>query len=370
MSHFYSTADIRRGGAPVVKLEKQIDLSIGTIRFKKGPEIETVEDHLNSYPVDAFMVVHQGKIIFEKYNTMYPDDKHIWWSSGKVIGSTLLATLEEKGLIDTKRFVTDYLPELKNSVWETVRVEEALDLATGLDATEHDEPDDDSRTNPKQGWYRWAVGIGMYPDLYDQNETAMDVLRSMKRRKPAFTAFEYNSLNTFVINRLVEAVVNKPLDLYFSECIWNKIGARSDGYVVISPDEGYPLFYGLMNSTLEDKARFGMIFTPGIKKLTDTPILSKSTIDKIQHTSHPEIYGKGFMGKLLETRFGEKNLTNHYQWDAVFPDGDLFKSGFGGQGLYVSPARDLVIVWFGTNNGQGQEETMARAIAKHFETVN
>ena len=29
-------------------------------------------------------------------------------------------------------------------------------------------------------------------------------------------------------------------------------------------------------------------------------------------------------------------------------DGDLFKSGFGGQGLYVSPTRDLVIAFAGT----------------------
>jgi hypothetical protein len=29
-------------------------------------------------------------------------------------------------------------------------------------------------------------------------------------------------------------------------------------------------------------------------------------------------------------------------------DGDLFKGGFGGQGLYVSPTRDLVIAFTGT----------------------
>ena len=29
------------------------------------------------------------------------------------------------------------------------------------------------------------------------------------------------------------------------------------------------------------------------------------------------------------------------------PDGDFYKGGFGGQGLYISPARDLVIAFFG-----------------------
>jgi hypothetical protein len=45
----------------------------------------------------------------------------------------------------------------------------------------------------------------------------------------------------------------------------------------------------------------------------------------------------------------------------------MFRKGVGGQGLYVSPARDAVIVWFCTSDGGNQEETMARAIAKSFD---
>ena len=36
------------------------------------------------------------------------------------------------------------------------------------------------------------------------------------------------------------------------------------------------------------------------------------------------------------------------QWDFVTDEGDLFKGGFGGQGLYVSPGRDLVVAFAGT----------------------
>ena len=48
-------------------------------------------------------------------------------------------------------------------------------------------------------------------------------------------------------------------------------------------------------------------------------------------------------------------------------DGDFFKGGFGGQGLYVSPSRDLVVAFFGTfdANGNGHEMTrIARQLAK------
>ena len=38
--------------------------------------------------------------------------------------------------------------------------------------------------------------------------------------------------------------------------------------------------------------------------------------------------------------------TGGRQWDAVWDDGDFFKAGFNTQGIYVSPARDLVIAYF------------------------
>jgi hypothetical protein len=62
----------------------------------------------------------------------------------------------------------------------------------------------------------------------------------------------------------------------------------------------------------------------------------------------------------------ETKLTNRYQWDAVFPDGDIYKKGVGGQRLYISPARDVVVAYFCTGDGENEEETMARAIAKHL----
>jgi hypothetical protein len=42
-------------------------------------------------------------------------------------------------------------------------------------------------------------------------------------------------------------------------------------------------------------------------------------------------------------------ISNSRQWDNIFPDGDMFKLGFNGQGMYVSPSRDLVIAYFSTN---------------------
>ncbi len=55
---------------------------------------------------------------------------------------------------------------------------------------------------------------------------------------------------------------------------------------------------------------------------------------------------RNYLSKRLQSHFGEKSIGASFQWDAVFADGDLYKSGRTGQGLYVSSETDTVIVWF------------------------
>lgn len=57
--------------------------------------------------------------------------------------------LVEEGKIVLTESVSDYLAELKGSVWDTVTINEVLDMTTGLDSTEHDELKNDSRGSVK-----------------------------------------------------------------------------------------------------------------------------------------------------------------------------------------------------------------------------
>ena len=366
MSRFYPTAQVMRSGK-IANLDYAIDPSIGDVSYQnvKGESL-TVDAHFATLPIDALIVVKNGKVAYERYKTMQPEDKHIWFSVSKVTGSTMLAFLEQEGKVDVTRPVSDYLKELKGSVWDTVRVVEALDMATGLNGTEHDEPDHDSRTNPDQLWYRWAAtkSIGVVGDVKKRNETWVDVLRAMERVRPPLEVFEYNSIDTFVVNRIAERVADKPLNEQFQERIWSKAGMEHDSYYTISPT-GITLGFMGVNSTLRDLARFGMVFTPSAVKIAGEKIIPQAIMDKIHNRDHLDMYGKGWVGQKFNTAFpDDKAIGNSYQWDAVLSDGDMYKSGVGGQGLYISPANDMVVGWFCTGDGNGQEETMARAIVK------
>ncbi|MBW4621433.1 MAG: beta-lactamase family protein [Cyanosarcina radialis HA8281-LM2] len=360
MSRILRTAMILRDGQ-ISELPVKIDPAVGALKFEhKQKGKETLNEHFAKYPMDAAIVIHKGTIVHETYKTMRPFDKHNWFSSGKVIPSTLIALLEEEGKVDVKKPVSFYITELKGSNWDTVSVLEALNMSTGLDSTEHDEPMDDSRTNPERGWFQWAVSLGLFPDVKQRNQTPFQVLGQMQRRKPGNTAFEYNSINTWVLEIIVERVSGKPLNEFFGDRIWRKIGAQSDAYVAVTPD-GYPLTFGMVSSNLRDLARFGLIFSPSWNKVSKKRIVSNRLLNKIQRGGNPAIFAKGHFGQELLGIVYDKKLSNSYQWDVVFQDGDFYKEGVGGQGLYVSPSRDLVIAWFST--GKNGELGVARAIA-------
>lgn len=361
-SQFYITAPLYRNGQ-VSELPYNIHPEIGELSFVgRDGKTETVNSHFENFPIDAMVAVKGGEIVYERYKTMRPVDKHIWFSCSKITGATMLAFLELEGKVDVKKPVTFYLEELKGSDWDGVTVEETLDMATGLNGTEHDEPLHDSRTNPEQIWFRWAAtsDVAMLPG--DRSKNWYDILGEMKRVKPGYEAFEYNSINTFVINRIVEKVGGISLHEQLSQRIWSKMGMEHDAALSVSPS-GKTLGFIGMNTTVRDMARFGMAFTPSGAKLAGEQVIPDAIIKKIQNTSHSDMYATAFAGKKFAASFpGVEGLANRYQWDVVFPNGDFFKSGVGGQGLFISPSQDMVVAWFCTGDGNNQEETMAREI--------
>ncbi|MBM7035296.1 serine hydrolase domain-containing protein [Vibrio ulleungensis] len=368
MSKFYPTVQVPRSGE-VSELPYAINADINDVKYmnyRSEKEI-SVDEHFETKPIDAMVVVKDGKIVFERYKTMRPQDKHLWMSVSKVTGSTVLAMLEQEGKIDVQKPVSHYLPELKGSVWDTVKVEESLDMASGLNGTEHDEPTPDSRTNPDQIWFRWAATdmVSMAPDVRGRDESWVDVLTSMERKTPGHQLFEYNSINTFVINRIVEHVSGKPLSELFAERIWSKLGMEHDAYYVSSP-AGNTLGFMGVNSTLRDLARFGMAFTPSVEQIAGEEIVSDEIMAKIHDRKYLDQYPDGYLGKKLTKNFADDagNISNRYQWDAVTSEGDMYKAGVGGQGVYISPSTDTVVAWFSTGDGENQEESMARAIVQ------
>ena len=361
----FATAQLLRDG-PIRELPESLDNSIGSmpIEFSDG-SASTVEEHFNSSTMDALLVLRGGHVVFERYKTMRPFDKHNWFSCSKTIVGTLIALLEHEGKLDVLKAVPHYLPALAGSAWETVTVEATLDMATGLDATEHEEAD--ARTNPARGWFQWATSIGLFGSPQDYTHTPIDVLRAMQRTKPAHTVFEYNSVNTYVLQLIVEELTQRPIAEVFGERVWRRIGAQNDGYICLDK-QGRGMSFGFMSSTLRDLGRHGMIYTPSGVDVDQHPIVPAAVIRKFQTGLRPQMYAQGCFGSPFFEDFKVSGIANRYQWDIVCPDGDLFKAGAGGQGLYISPSRDAVVAFFSTGDARDERlgAWLARTVTQSF----
>jgi len=118
-----------------------------------------------------------------------------------------------------------------------------------------------------------------------------------------------------------------------------------------------------VNSNLRDLGRYGLLFTPSGRQ-EPYNVISDEYLHKIQYGGRPEIYANGYIPNMFKDETVIKHNT--YQWDHVTEEGDFFKAGLGGQGLYISPKRDLVIAFFGTHDESmtsNSMPTIARQLA-------
>jgi CubicO group peptidase (beta-lactamase class C family) len=148
---------------------------------------------------------------------------------------------------------------------------------------------------------------------------------------------------------LAEAVEGRRWADIFQDRVWGKMGVEGDMQVALAPD-GTPQAHGLLSSRLRDLARYGLLYTPSWAKASRERVVTDAYVREIQRGGRKPIFLKGELGnRLVNNSFpAHPPSSNHWQWDAVWEDGDFYKGGVFGQGLYVSADRDLVIAWYST----------------------
>jgi CubicO group peptidase (beta-lactamase class C family) len=342
MSEFWPQIVLRRSrSVRSLPVDSVRWLGDATVRVDAGEM--SLAGYVASSPVDGAIVLHEGRVLFEAYPRMSPRDRHIWFSVSKTVVSTALAILEDRGRLDVTRPVDAYLPALKGTEWEEIPVIDILDMASGIDCPEvHPDPD--------SCFWEFYHAFG-WPKTDPAGPGPMHRVTGMGRAVPSGTVFDYTSVNTEVLNWLVEAVSGTRFSDFVEREIWTHIGAESDAFITAT-SRGESFSAGGVSSTLRDLARYGLLFTPLGRTVPD-PVVSEAHLERIREGGRARLTTEEqrnrIRGWLRDTSF--RHSTR--QWDVVTTDGDFYKGGFGGQGLYISPSRDLVVAWFGTGPASG-----------------
>lgn len=300
-----------------------------------GEEVR-FEDYVANDPLlDGVIVLHNNEIVFEAYPNMNSWDRHFAWSVTKVVTSTAIAILAEQGRIDMATPVEQYVPEMAETAWAGIAVQNIADMASGIDCLDSDGYQDKSTCV-----YQHEESLGIVAST-GREIGFLDHLRSMETKSAPSLQTEYVSANTNMLMLVIEAVTDKPYHAVVEELIWNSVGAEADAMMAIS-DEGYAYASGGLHARLKDIARFGQIYT----RSDSFSLLSSSMIEKMQSSGLQ-------LAPIAQERAvpmfgGDVPSRSGWQWDLIWADGGMYKGGYLGQGLYVDPGRKLVIAWFGT----------------------
>ena len=301
----------------------------------------SLEEYVRTAPVSGIVVVRGGQIVFERYPRMRPGDRHLLMSVTKAFTSAVVGILERRGLLDLGRRADSYIGELAGSGWAGVTVNDVLNMVSGIDCLEVDSPG--AYTDSGHPFYRFEASLGWRPA--GGEPSTYDLIASMPSHRPPGQVYEYTGANTFVLSWLVERVTGQSFAEVLGREICSPGGFEAPAQLCTSA-AGTPVSHGGLSTTLRDLARFGLLFTPR------SPVIDAGQLRRIRAGRWPSRSG-GNLPDAATAAYGSQLPPASRQWNYVMDDGDLFKGGFGGQGLYVSPDRDLVIAFTGTPRQDG-----------------
>ncbi len=355
-------------------LVKNINPELGKLKVQTRAKGELTMDEYMAEPqfrTQGFMLIHKGEIIYEAYPGMNPTDRHIWASAAKTTVGLIVSQLVEEGKVDTSKPMTHYVPRLQDTAWDDVTVLDVLSHTTGLDNEENIESilDTDSSVVRLFGSLLGSPRIKT-GQLESWMEVAIDTekLKDEASGEGSDKKFRYASMNTMILTQMIENIEGKTWTRLFEERVWGKMTARQPAVFNLTPD-GSAVSLGLMLTTVADMARFGMLFTPSWSKAAVEPVVTPSVLKRIATGGDPETHANSTKQKSSVGAFNDMSTSQSYQFDFIFDDGAMAKSGNLGQMIYVDPSRDFVGVMFSTNpyhSGYGENKgpALMRSAAK------
>jgi len=296
-----------------------------------------VDAYMQGQRSAAVMVLHNGQVRLERYGLDF-DSQGRWtsFSVAKSFTSTLLGAAVRDGHIksmDDK--VSDYIAEMKGSAYDDVSIRQLLTMTSGVAWNEdYDDPNSDV-----------AQFNNHKPD--DGMDAVVSYLRKLPRAVPAGTRWLYSTGETNLVGVLVSRATGKPLSVYLSEKIWQPAGMEQQATWILSKT-GQEISGCCIQAATRDYARFGQFILNGAL-VNGQPTLPEGWLQE---------------ATTARTGIGQPGRGYGYQW-WTYDDGSFAARGIFGQGIFIDPARQLVIA-SNANWGNNATDPSASAAREAF----
>jgi CubicO group peptidase (beta-lactamase class C family) len=324
---------------PLLSKSRIISAGENVYPLPKGAPLDVgidVDAYMKDQRTAGLVIIQDGKIRLEKYGLGFSaDGRWTSFSVAKSFTSTLVGAAIKDGYIksiDDK--VSDYIPDLKGSVYDNVTIKQLLTMTSGVKWNE-------DYADPKSD-----VALFNAHKAEPGVDVTVSYMRKLKREAPPGTKWVYKTGETNLIGVLVSSATKKNLSDYLSEKVWRPFGMEHDASWLLG-STGHEISGCCLQASTRDFARFGLFIlgggiAEGKSVLPDGWIAEATT--KHADTNQAE-YGYG------------------YQWWTV-NDGSYAARGIFGQGIFIDPKRKLVIAsnsnWPQATDLQGGDQDKKR----------
>jgi CubicO group peptidase (beta-lactamase class C family) len=333
MRELIPTQRIPRGSMPVPALPSDAQ-SLGEVAVRRVDGAETdVARVLRDTYTDAVVILHGGRVVFERYaGQTRPDTPHLLMSISKSVVGCVTGNLADRGVLDPEQPVTDHVPELERSGYAGATVRDLLDMRSGVKFSE-DYTDLEAEVRVIERAMGWRPAT-----RDDVPESLYAYLTTLVRDRDHGGVFRYRSGETDVLGWVCERAVGTRMADLISELIWVPMGAEFDAEITCDR-VGTAVHDGGMCAAPRDLARFGAMLlaggTAGERRVVPPEWLRGSwTVD-------PDIRD-AFRRSDSEPYLPGGWYRNQF-WVVPREHGDvLLCLGIHGQMLYVSPRTGTV----------------------------
>src|SRR5699024_7011046 len=340
MRQFLPTVNVSRELNPPTSFKYAIDKQINEIRFKPWDADTTMswEESLWKNYTDGIVVLHEGKIVYERYfGCLTESGKHAAMSVTKSFTGTLASMLVAEGKLDPAAKVATIIPELKNSAFGDATVRQVMNMTTSLQYSE------DYANPDAQIWtYAKASNPLPKPKDYEGPEGTYAYLQTLEKDmdREHGDAFAYKTPNADALGWIVARTTGKSAAELLSEKIWSRLGVEQSAYYQVDA-KGMPATGGGLSLGLRDMARFGqMMLNEG--RWDGQQVIPEEAVEDIRKGGSPEKFAKSDHPRL-------KGWSYKDLWWITNNDGAFAARGVHGQTIYVDPTADMVIVRFASH---------------------
>lgn len=203
------------------------------------------EDWLEQTGTRALLVVHEDRLVYERYlDGAGPDVRETSFSAAKSVVATLVGIAADEGLLDVGDPVTAYLPELaeRDERFARISVRDLLTMSSGIRYVEQGLP--------------WSDDALTY---YGTDLRALALERTRIEEAPGRT-WQYDNYHPLLLGLVLERVTGTSVSEYMAERLWQPLGAEADAsWSLDSTRSGFEKMESGVNAVPRDYARFGLM---------------------------------------------------------------------------------------------------------------